>query len=249
MFYTALIAAGYDGIKRDPGHSVLLDVSGELRAQRPASLLSFRMSSRLMHPAVAWEERLRSVAASRTSPPGRQSRYSRNGIRKSQQSCGTGPCRGGEERLADDIRAVLMERLRSNTSLIGCLQASTRRSRAREALSSFQQPGHPFQWQQCYRFSDIADSAAQPCMSGCMRGGIRRSSLVHMGISCGRGEEGAARQSRRRPELSGRRPLHFFRKCWRVAVSAYAGAAICFFGPILQSGFRAWERQSGPLQN
>lgn len=38
MFYTAIITAGYDGIKRDPGHSVLLDVFGELRAKRPCSL-------------------------------------------------------------------------------------------------------------------------------------------------------------------------------------------------------------------
>lgn len=115
--------------------------------------------------------------------------------------------------------------------------------------SPLQQPGHPFRWQQCYRFSDIADATAWTYLSGCMREASWRGSLVLMGTSCGRGEEGATTQSRRHPVLAGRRPLHFFRKCWRVAVSAYAGAAICFFGPILQSGFRAWERQSGPLQN
>ena len=114
--------------------------------------------------------------------------------------------------------------------------------------SPLQQPGHPFRWQQCYRFSDIADATAYTCPDVCERrpGGGLWSLWEPLAEE---GEEGATMQSRRHPGLAGRRPLHFFRKCWRVAVSAYAGAAICFFGLILRSGFRAWERRSGHLQN
>ena len=237
----------------------------------PVALLTLQMGFRPVHTDGGRRGKAACCRASRTHPRGRQSRYSRNGIRKSQQSCGTGPCRGGEERLADDIRAVPIERLADDIRAVPIerladdiravpygtpslqhlsdwLSASLYAAKAGSG-SPLQQPGHPFRWQQCYRFSDIADATAWTYLSGCMREASWRGSLVLMGTSCGRGEEGAAMQSRRHPVLAGRRPLHLFRKCWRVAVSAYAGAAICFFGPILRSGFRAWERQSGPLQN
>lgn len=118
------------------GHCALLNVSGELRAQRPCSL--YRWAFRPVRTDGGRRGKAACCRASRTHPPGRQSRYSRNGIRKSQQSCGTGPCRGGEERLADGIRTVPMERLRFITSLIGCLQASERRRQARKALFNSQ---------------------------------------------------------------------------------------------------------------
>ena len=35
--------------------------------------------------------------------------------------------------------------------------------------SPLQQPGHPFRWQQCYRFSDIADATAYTCPDVCER--------------------------------------------------------------------------------
>ena len=112
-----------------------------------------------------------------------------------------------------------------------------------------QEPGHPFRWQQRHCCSDI--TVPQPghtCPDVCERrpGGALWFLWEPLAEE---GEEGATMQSRRHPGLAGRRPLHFFRKCWRVAVSAYAGAAICFFGLILRSGFRAWERRSGHLQN
>ena len=41
------------------------------------------------------------------------------------------------------------------------------------------------------------------------------------------------------PGAGGKKAAPFLSEmCWRVAVSAYAGAAICLFGPILRSGFR-----------
>lgn len=77
----------------------------------PVALLTLQMGFRPVHTDGGRRGKAACCRASRTHPRGRQSRYSRNGIRKSQQSCGTGPCRGGEERLADDIRAVPIERL------------------------------------------------------------------------------------------------------------------------------------------
>lgn len=185
--------------------------------------------------------------ASRTHPPGRQSRYSRNGIRESRKAVAHDTVVAARGSLSLASVLSLMERLRFITSLIGCLQASARRRQARKArfnsqvipsggssaiaslISLMLQPGHT-------------------CPDVCERrpGGGLWSLWEPLAEE---GEEGATMQSRRHPGLAGRRPLHFFRKCWRVAVSAYAGAAICFFGLILRSGFRAWERRSGHLQN
>lgn len=141
-------------------------------------------------------------------------------------------CRSASEAVAHDIAATakdslslasvlsLMERLRSSTSLIGCLQASMRRRQARKALVRSQViPSGG---------SSVIAALISLCHSldipvRMYARGVLAELSVLMGTSCGRGEKGAAMQSRRHPVLAGRRPLHFFRKCWRVAVSAYAG--------------------------
>lgn len=141
-------------------------------------------------------------------------------------------CRSASEAVAHDIAAAakggllmasvpsLMERLRSSTSLIGCLQASMRRRQAQGVLFSSQViPSGG---------SSVIAALISLCHSldipvRMYARGVLAELSVLMGTSCGRGEKGAATQSRRHPGLAGRRPLHFFRKCWRVAVSAYAG--------------------------
>ena len=224
---------------------MLLDVFGELRAKRPCSL--YRWASVRCILMEGEEERLlaaepheRILQDARVAIPAMESGRTSEAVAHDIVVAARGSLS-----LASVLS--LMERLRFITSLIGCLQASARRRQARKArfnsqvipsggssaiaslISLMLQPGHT-------------------CPDVCERrpGGGLWSLWEPLAEE---GEEGATMQSRRHPGLAGRRPLHFFRKCWRVAVSAYAGAAICFFGLILRSGFRAWERRSGHLQN
>lgn len=75
--------------------------------------------------------------------------------------------------------------------------------------SPLQQPGHPFRWQQCYRFSDIADATAWPYLSGCMREASWRRSLVLMGTSCGRGGGRRYNAEQAAPGVGGKKAAPF----------------------------------------
>ena len=160
------------------------------------------------------------MAVSRTSPPRRQGRFSATESGKAAKrwhmtllwqrgaACRWHPCcpygAPSLHNLSDWLSASL-----------GAAKAGSG--------SPLQQPGHPFRWQQRHCCSDI--TVPQPghtCPDVCERcpGGALWSLWEPLAEE---GEEGATMQSRRHPGLAGRRPLHFFRKCWRVAVSAYAG--------------------------
>ena len=114
--------------------------------------------------------------------------------------------------------------------------------------SPLQQPGHPFRWQQRHCCSDITvPRHGHTCPDVCERrpGGALGSygNLLRKrgGRRCN--AEQAA------PWVGGKKAAPFFSELLASGRFRLCGAAICFFGLILQSGFRAWERQAGHLKN
>lgn len=107
-----------------------------------------------------------SMAVSRTSPPRRQGRFSATESGKAAKrwhmtllwqrgaACRWHPC--------------CPYGAPSLHNLSDWLSASFGAAKAGSG-SPLQQPGHPFRWQQCYRFSDIADATAYTCPDVCER--------------------------------------------------------------------------------
>lgn len=139
-----------------------------------------------------------------------------------------------------------MERLRFITSLIGCLQASTRRRQARKALVRSQViPSGGSSViaaliSLCHGMAIPVRMYARGVLAG-LSGSYGNLLRKRGGRRCN-AEQAAPGSGGKKaaPSLSEMLASGRFRLC---------GAAICFFGLILQSGFRAWERQSGHLQN
>ena len=140
----------------------------------------------------------------------------------------------------------LMERLRSSTSLIGCLQVSARRRQARKALVRSQV------------IPSGGSSVIAALISLCHGMAIpvrmyARGVLAGLSGSYGnllrkRGER-RCNAEQAAPGSGGKKAAPFLSEMLASGRFRLCGAAICFFGLILQSGFRAWERQSGHLQN
>ena len=114
--------------------------------------------------------------------------------------------------------------------------------------SPLQQPGHPFRWQQRHCCSDITvPRHGHTCPDVCERrpGGALGSYGNLLRKRGGRryNAEQAA------PGSGGKKAAPFLSEMLASGRFRLCGAAICFFGLILRSGFRAWERRSGHLQN
>ena len=157
-------------------------------------------------------------------------------------------CRSASEAVAHDIAATakdslslasvlsLMERLRSSTSLIGCLQASTRRRQAQGVLFS----------SQVIPSGGSSVIAALISLRHSLAIPVRiyaRGVLAELSGSYGNllrkrgGRRCNAEQAA--PRVGGKKAAPFLSEMLASGRFRLCGAAICFFGLILRSGFRA----------